>query len=362
MATQTVQRINLQTAKGQSYAQSGEGGFDDLFNDNCSFYDFLREDQQSSICYGKSQFFNIAGYTLVLDLDLLYGVSDLSTNHDYIECIFPLDQDSILGIVLDKKTKRNPANKELKNIILLNADAGGEGDSSSPFEIVSEVAQYKMPIVSFQCLEQFYPDSIFAIKEIANGRLVLLDYTPDEAFDLTKDEKKLVQKNPKLPAPKLGFTRVGDRWHRSGTCLFHDKKKDRYLLLGQDEGTYFGCELPKKCKTIDEAFKALTPKEVIGKYYQRQGEWFIVPVLEKAVPSIQQCVFLFDDDGILPKDDKESNNHYVHTSDGRVNSKGQVYAYGGEMAHEEHASVYWEKWVTFYKNTALRSVSQQGVD
>ena len=56
-------------------------------------------------------------------------------------------------------------------------------------------------------------------------------------------------------------------------------------------------------------------------------------------------------------------NSNPHTISGKkVVVSDKVYAYDGNIYHDEHKAVAFEGWVTFIKNTAVRSVSQQGVD
>ena len=145
-----------------------------------------------------------------------------------------------------------------------------------------------------------------------------------------------------------------------------------YMLFGVDDSAYFGCELPCRAASIDEAFRALTPDHLHGvSGLVRQGEWFMVPVKEKDVPDPKDCVLLFnaradaweDEVVFLPLDHPDSNCHVIGTTDGRVGRDGKVYALSACLDHQEHGTTdAGSKWVTFEKNTAVRSYSQEGVD
>jgi hypothetical protein len=279
--------------------------------------------------------------------------------------------DEVSAVVIDCKTRHGKA-KDNKALLLVDAD-----DNNNTHVISSYIDNDEgHPFVSFECVGQMFKDRKDVIEMLAKGQLVLLDYTPDERIPFTANEKKLnstIAGRKKLASPKIGFSQVGNSWHRSGSCLFQHVKSGTCYIFGQDEGTYFGCELPEPAKTVQEAFDVLTPKEVRGKPYQRQGEWFALPVEEKNVPATKDCVLQFtkgeenigsygDDPVFLPLDDEVSNKHHISTDDGRVGKDGQVYVKDAKITHDEHQTLVVEGWATFYRNTAVRSVSQEGVD
>lgn len=75
-------------------------------------------------------------------------------------------------------------------------------------------------------------------------------------------------------------------YHRIGQVLL--EYKGRYFICGMDEGRYFVSELPKKAKSIEDAFMVLMPKTVRtlankGVEYKRQGEWFFIPVKDTTI-------------------------------------------------------------------------------
>jgi len=52
----------------------------------------------------------------------------------------------------------------------------------------------------------------------------------------------------------------------------------RYYLSSMDGANYFISLLPRKVASVDEAFEVLKPVEINGSTYERQGEWFFIPV------------------------------------------------------------------------------------
>lgn len=247
-----------------------------------------------------------------------------------------------------------------KNTFLFDADVD-DGD----FDFISKLGYLNQPLTSFNCLARFYGNDQFnnvAITRLESGKLKVIDFTPDKTIPLTNQELKKHQEKKKLTPPERGFSIVGKNWHRSGAVLFHDKEKNLCILQGQDEGTYFGVELPKFVKTVQEAFDVLVPEEIAGKEYVRQGEWFMVPVKKSEVPKIDDCAACHNQFMYLPLEDSTSNKHTISSCDIRVAKNGLIYADYPIVSHNEHESITAKGWNTFYKNTALRSFSQEGVD
>lgn len=75
-----------------------------------------------------------------------------------------------------------------------------------------------------------------------------------------------------------------------------------YYLSSMDGNNYFISQLPRKVLTVDEAFESLKPTEINGQGYERQGEWFFVPVDVK-VPKkeIRKQKYLENRNKALPK-------------------------------------------------------------
>lgn len=272
---------------------------------------------------------------------------------------------------------------------VLNADDENTLVGSTAFP------EHKLPTLSFTCLGRFYfGDAAVRVDErnkiaamFVARELVVLDYVPDETLSLSAAAKKVLaaskksyKKDPKagekaakalaaLKPPKAGFTLTNDKWHCPSTVVVHDTKLNVTYIVGQDAGVYFGCELAKPVKTVAQAYTELTPKEARGVDIQRQGEWFAVPVAANKVPTLKDivCTFDCDDAGAsLPKDDPNSASHIVLTTDGRAGKDGLVYAKNFRLIHseDEHPALQGkqDQWYTFYKNTAVRSFNEQGVD
>lgn len=328
---------------------------------------FLKTGNNPPLSYQQNPVFmygqNTCGWILKDNLFFYFetgcgSLGDISETFDFKDA---LDQDPV-GVLLYQKTKST------KYVVLAN------GDMDIDDSLVITIEPLKMPVVSFNCLTQFYGDPLYSdsvlnvLKKIANGTIQLLDHTCDERVELTRKEKTVLRRKngAALLKPKLGFSLVNKKWHRSGTCLFRDESTGQCFLLGQDEGTYFGVELSSKASTVKEAFELLTPKEARGVGVKRQGEWFMVPVKEKDVPDTKDTLLQFETDyhghAFLPLETRNSNRHDITTTDGRVGKDGKVYAKNPNISHDQHVNISGSGWFTFYKNTAVRSVSQEGVD
>ena len=259
--------------------------------------------------------------------------------------------------------KRRKANKNLKQMLLLS------GDEDRNY-LVDQIVQFELPVTSFSCMGRFYKSEEEFLTRVESGKVTILDYRPSEFRDLSAEDKKILKrKKDNIPTPpELGFTLLDQvKWHRSGNVLFYDKEKGMCVLTGQDEGTFFGVELPKKCNTIEQALKALIPEKAKGKSYFRQGEWFLVPVSNDEVPKLKDCItFQQDQEAIvcLPVETDDSNCHNLHTFDLRIDKNGVFFAKELTLDHFEHKTIYTDKnqWYALYKNTALRSFSEEGVD
>jgi hypothetical protein len=163
-------------------------------------------------------------------------------------------------------------------------------------------------------------------------------------------------------SPGPGYTKLGNGyWHRSGAAVLRDAEKKLTILMGVDDNQYFAVELPKHVTSVDKAFECLIPKEVRGKSYMRQGEWFAIPINKRKVPKIHEC---FTTDQVnLMLESAESN---IHCLSGEIRIKDNIiFVRDFVLSHDQHNNMSPTKsntWYTFYKNTALRSFSQEGVD
>jgi hypothetical protein len=300
------------------------------------------------------------------------------------------------GVLLTTCDVRHKDNKGFTNIVLVNGD-----EDSQYLNDLREIVECGFPTISFACLRRFYSKGD-AIQRVIDNKLRVLDYTPDQTRPLTAAQKRSLKgskavelqrkkqlayekKIEKLTPPEFGFSLVGQRgseqWHRSGFVLFADTEHAStkavgaglmHIILGIDEDTYFGCELPCECDTVEEALLSLTPESLQGrKDIVRQGEWFIVPVKASEVPEEKDSLLLFesngddwsDEEGIvfMPIDDIDSNRHWLH-GEGRVSKDGKLFVRDPVLMHEEHEEASVVGWATFEKNIAVRSFSEQGVD
>jgi hypothetical protein len=290
------------------------------------------------------------------------------------------DEDIPLGFLLPEHKPRRKAHKGFRYVAALN----GDEDANL---LVAALSSLEMPVFSFGCVGRFYTTKDWVeykslLARFRAGSLQVVDYTCDKTRPLTEAQQQqyrnirrkyghssyeLQRALEAIPSPK-GCTLLANkgpksaRWHQSGTVLLCDAAKRLTLLVGQDGGTYFGCQLPMNAKSVPDAYKVLMPPEVIGKKdVLRQGEWFAVPVLAKDVPSVAECDLAFYE-ATLPLQEIDGNAHSLMVDDGRVKG-GVVYATGGRLDHDQHRSMVLKgKWYTFYRNTALRSVSEEGVD
>lgn len=227
-----------------------------------------------------------------------------------------------------------------------------------------------MPSVSFSCLARLlFPklepgvlcpaSKIVAVaKKIAAGNITVLDYEPDSYISMTFQERN--QKEPHPPQP--GYTQVDELWHRPATVLF--RSGGICYLVGQDEDQYFGVQLRgRDVKTIREAFLDLQPESVRGKKWKRQGEWFVVQIAEKDIPNTHSTIEAGGNVSInLQKTDPKSNDHTVTAAQFLFGLDGTIYAKNFLMEHDQHAPLEEGGWWSIARNTAVRSVSEDGVD
>jgi hypothetical protein len=273
----------------------------------------------------------------------------------------------------------------VENQLLLNADEDDNGDS-----LVADESFKSYPCLSFNCLANLiakkvvYPDSCEDI--IAGANLKLIDFTVAEIRPVSKAVRQnyaSARRASKFSfhvwaatqkAPELGFSLINDgnlKWHKSPTVVLRNGKES--YIMGQDDGTYFGCVLADNPSNLAEAFLSLMPEEARNrKGVVRQGEWFAIPVAnQKSVPDIySKDVILYanSDNGeidglILPIEDQHSNCHHFQNGEVVVTRNG-FFARNFSIDHSEHPSLRGKNgvWYTFARNTALRSFSAEKVD
>jgi hypothetical protein len=340
---------------------------------------------------------NLDNYLATGNFELVYGkgVGVISSDDDYVflvkdkmirrydfgHCQFPTigDGEEVKKTLkytptafLIESEKRTDITKSDKLFLLLNGDSG--------YNDFVEAYSGRWPTISFRCLCRFYDKGKgvtekveqLVAKRLCAGKIALVDFIEDEVRVLSKEEMKtFTQKgcdNLKPPAP--GFTLIkGDRWggsnthwHRPATALLYDQDLQATYLMGTDEDAYFGVELADNPKTIGDAYKSLMPPEVRSlspTTYCRQGEWFAVPV--KKVPPVTECLAEFTELA-LPVEHKDSNRHRIDALEGLISKTGQIFARQFRVQHPDHEDMEMMDWATFYRNTAKRSFSEEGVD
>lgn len=268
--------------------------------------------------------------------------------------------------------------------LILNADE--EATHNASFEFIGKKGYENYPCLSFSCLANLIKGEVigdFSSQEVLIDKtnLALVDFTPEEtrpASDSLKKDLAAARKGKNfrfavfaasVKPPSPGFSLIEPvKWHKSATVVIREGK--RSFLMGQDEGTYFGCILQDNPKTVEEAYVSLMPKEIRGmRGVIRQGEWFAVPVAAKLVPDkTSNDTLIFgdsdNDNGInMPVEDEDSNIHTV-TGDFIVTKKGEFFARNFSMSHTDHEEMHGDtnQWYRFVRNTAVASFSAEKVD
>jgi hypothetical protein len=223
-------------------------------------YDFANDDQVDAFEEKKVDFTDLNDYLRTGECNVIYGdkkILSLGTN-EYV--VIVTDGQKIIAWEEHQYSKnwisrlqhsldqQIPAafivsDKNPKKIIV-----NGDTDDDQPESSLVDELNINAPTTSFVCLQRFYNETLTTAFEcLASGELKLVDYTSDEYRTLSAEDKKILKrKKNNIPyPPETGFTLINEtlsknaRWHRSGTTLFFDKKRNMCILLGQDEGTYF---------------------------------------------------------------------------------------------------------------------------
>lgn len=258
------------------------------------------------------------------------------------------------------------------NLLIVNGDEESQDGELDSHAIMDNLSTDSVTM-SLICLKRlFQRKSVWQIPDIK-----IVDYAGDHHIRLTSAEKGA---DPGTLRPPVGYTRIFDEWHRSATVVFTiaSDRKHTYLM-GTDEGSYYGVKVPGRHRTVKGCYTALIPKVARGKAFQRQGEWFLVPVEASKVPETPKCIVTCTDpdctvdepDGphnwsgfALPVTDNDSSRHLIVSDDIRVAKDGTVYAHNPVLHHSrsQHREISATGWVRFACNTAVRAVSVQGVD
>jgi len=198
-----------------------------------------------------------------------------------------------------------------------------------------------------------------------------------------------VKKREEFVPPKQGMfmpykngdeAKVNGVWHILGAAVIERDKK--YYLCALDGGAYFVSELPRKPKSIEDAFECLKPTEVCkaekeGKQVLRQGEWFFVETglddvgMAAKFDYASKTAFLKDVAVVvLPRQDDRSNKHELSrgwscTGKTKVKhfARGKVFhrsAWSSQLTRDHETVALGDKWYEVYHNTEVRSWSQDG--
>lgn len=343
-------------------------------DENISLENFLKTGT-TNIFYKNSPIVYYQGVFYIIYENMLYNIDTY-----YLRDLKERDIKSAINSLPDAIFLNFKGSKNHYDLII-NADMNDSGGTL----VDLSTNGFEFPTISFACLARFYHNIKYStvpnkfVEEIAqkfiSKELSVVDFYPDKTYNLTKAELKQVKKvndemlEAKFFPKKLGFTLIfaGNKsfWHRASSVLIKDNKEKFSIIIGQDEGTYFGSQLVDNPKSMEDGFTSLKPKSIRNlKKFQRQGEWFIIPVAKKDVPKVEECLCTSQEYLELPRDSVDSNIHEIKSTDIRVSPNGKIYANNGSLIHSagEHEDVTWKGWVTFVKNTAVRSFSQSGVD
>ncbi len=281
----------------------------------------------------------------------------------------------------------------LTETLILNADEEAEEHQVIGFNSYTK----KLPCLSFSCLANLLANKVIGntydeSKIIGSHKIKIVDFSPEEEKNISAKDKKSLAKSRKsmgeqfnfnvwassITPPSKGFTLINygslnANWHKSPTVVLSSKNKS--YLMGQDEGTYFGCILSDNPKSLDAAYTSLMPKNARNKKgVLRQGEWFAIPVNEKEIPEIGNPNIIIYHDSLhqasdpaiftLPIEDKDSNTHSITAKKFIVTKDGRFYIMDFSITHNEHESMIGKKdqWYTIEKNTAIASYSAEKVD
>ncbi|HHT9136782.1 MAG TPA: hypothetical protein ACFYEK_05985 [Candidatus Wunengus sp. YC60] len=159
----------------------------------------------------------------------------------------------------------------------------------------------------------------------------LIDFTKDEYEYAYHDNIKFANFKNLMPAGAEYHEKkdvdgriLSKSYHRIGAVILEQGKK--HFVCGMDEGSYFISLLPKKVKTVQEAFEVLKPKRIRKENitdYQRQGEWFFIPA------DVQIKEKDFQKSAALPSADSSSNLHVCT----RLKKIGKRYFVKGIIKH-----------------------------
>ncbi len=227
-------------------------------------------------------------------------------------------------IVIRMSPKRNQNVKKGEEWYLVNADRneprGLFGGPTHLFQTYSIFHEH--PRISFSAAQAA---GIF--ETIDERRINLIDFTPDIYDSVDRKDNEFDNfENNFPPGTEISYERengeiVLKRAHRVGTVVLSDEQKG-YFLCAMDESQYFISKLHRKVTSVDDAFAAMTPKEILQAReqripVQRQGEWFFFrysdyDFLPKYLKQkISSTLIKEYKETNLPKKDTRGNDHIL---------------------------------------------------
>ena len=342
------------------------------------------------------------GSSLIGFVDLTNGFyysleeKSFSSFSDFVEHINTLADEALpVGIVLPSRNS---------NGVFLSSGDDTSNDSYSDQCFLS-IPNKKYYTISIRCMARMFSKNseaeFEALEEAVLNGLMVQDATRDEilkvdskiataysnwrkGLNTSSNDFKIFASQYK--SPSLGFVlrqcfETLD-WHRSPYIVL--KLKTNGFLFGVDESAYFGCELPEVVNTAKGAFDVLVPEQAKVKGALRQGEWFAVPVNSKEVPYLLDCDLsvsakyseyeqfdhengeTYEGDGIsLPVENETSARHLIFSDEEILIKDGKIFAFAPRVVHSrgEHADMVGDnRWYTFVRNTAGKSVGEANVD
>jgi hypothetical protein len=190
-------------------------------------------------------------------------------------------------------------------------------------------------------------------------------YDPDDC-KWTKNYKRKTYGKEFSPPKHAKFTlaKSGDYgWYEIKAAALIRKDR-RYFLCGSEHGEDFVCELPKPCRTIEQAYRMLKPKQVRqaemkGLGVLRIGEWFFVPTgihgnMEMSNFLVMPTIKELEKEATvraLPNSEPYACRHVVRK--GTIYATSVVYYSGGCSRYKTTTLKLGDEWYRCYRNTQL---------
>jgi hypothetical protein len=117
------------------------------------------------------------------------------------------------------------------------------------------------------------------------------------------------------------------------------------FLIGFDEKHMFISMLKNRVRTVEEAHRALLPKQLRRRTdYVRQGEFFFVPATKKEIESIADIML----DRRLEHNDGEETDHWAQIVTESDDGLGVLVS--GAITNDRHATLFFDRWMRVIPN------------